>query len=218
MEVFMSKVRLIILSLMAVFAISAVASASASAEEHLWLVNGARATGQAVLGVGGLFTLTAGAKVVTCHKIHSLGTVTGMNDLATSIHFLECEAGASGACLPFTAEGGSVPGLILLLNIPTLLTLRLTSTKVLVVADEFKENATTKEFVTLKFSGTGCGTEFPETKVKGNVAAVVDNSTQSLLFTSPELKGNTLEAFGVAAKFVGTTNQTLTAGGTLTAD
>jgi hypothetical protein len=209
----MSKIRVFMLGLLAVCAVSAVASASASAE-HIWLVNGAEANGQAVLDLGGLFTLTASTKVVTCHHVRSVGTVgPGDKDLATELDFLGCETNESG-CTPLTA--GAPAGLILVLNIPTLLTLRENSAGAQVLADEFKENATTKEFVTLRFVGT-C-TKFPLTKVTGNVAAAVNNATESLEFTSPELKGNTLKAFGVAAKLEGTSKQMLTAGGTLKAD
>jgi hypothetical protein len=89
-----------------------------------------------------------------------------------------------------------------------------------VLADEFQENPTTKEFITLKFlaeTGGSCS-EYPETKVKGQVAGKVNNATESLEFTEPELAGNTLEAFGKAAKFFGTAKQELANGNKLTAN
>jgi hypothetical protein len=213
----MSKVRFIIVSVLALLAVGAVASASASA--HEFKNNGVGITGTlSVLSEGGLFQLIAGAKVVDCEKVTDSGTVlTGGRDLAAEIHFLNCKTGQSGC----DVHSPTAPnGLILVANVPTLLVERENSSKVKVLADEFKENATTKEFVTLLFlalSGGSCSEYGTETKVKGQVAAVVNNGTESLEFTNPELKGNTLEAFGVAAKLFGTDKQMFTNGGTLTA-
>ena len=78
------------------------------------------------------------------------------------------------------------------------------------LADNFEQNPTTKEFVTLVFAGT-CS-EYPETEVKGTVAAEVINLTNGnieLNFPEPELKGNTLKAFGVAAKLTGRVREEL---------
>jgi len=85
-------------------------------------------------------------------------------------------------------------------NIPTKLEQRLVGEEEILV-DNFEQNVTTKEFVTLKFEGT-CS-EYPETKVKGNVGAEVKNLTNAEveLHFKPELPGNTLEAFGVKALF-----------------
>jgi len=83
-----------------------------------------------------------------------------------------------------------------------------------VVADEFKENATTKEFVTIEFKeGAVACPNYPPTKVKGQVAGECKNATTSggvgvteLVFPNPELEGNSLEAFGVKSSLFGTAN------------
>lgn len=155
---------------------------------------------------GGVFTLVAGGKTITCQKVADTGTITGGKpgtDLAAEIRFTECKTGQTG-CLVKTA--GQANGTIVVVNIPTVLVEREPSgggAKKL--ADEFKENATTKEFVTLKFeaeAGKSCS-EYTETKVKGQVAAETVTGTGELNFPSPELKGNTLKAFGIAAKLTG---------------
>jgi len=126
------------LSLLAVFAVSAAASASASAE-HEWLVNGVRANGQKVTSTGGKFKLNEGGQEIICQKVTDTGTVTGMDDLATSIHFLECSTKVAG-CLVRSEPGTTPWGLIQLNNIPTLIVLRNEAKKgPVVLADEFKE-------------------------------------------------------------------------------
>jgi hypothetical protein len=216
----MTKVRLIIASVLVVFAVSAVASASASA--HEFLNNGAGITTTlSVLSEGGLFQLVAGAKVVDCNKVTDVGLVlTGGRDLAHEIHFLECKTNQAGCDVH---SHGAPNGLILVTNIPTLLVTKKNSKGEEVLADEFKSKTVgaTKEFVTLLFlalAGGSCSEYGTETKVKGNVSAVVNNATESLEFTNPELTGNTLEAFGVAAKLFGNDKQMYTNGGALTAD
>ncbi|MGA8364917.1 MAG: hypothetical protein WB709_10400 [Solirubrobacteraceae bacterium] len=171
-----------------------------------------------MLGEGKLFTLKAGTKEITCHKVIGVGTVsTGGVDEATDLHFLECLTNQAG-CDPHTA--GAPNGLILVQNIPTLLTLRVPAAGgAAVIADQYSQNATTKEFVTIEFTALAGGScsEFPTTKVKGQVAAEVLNATEELNFPEPELKGNTLEAFGKAASLVGRNTQMLANGGKLTA-
>ena len=87
------------------------------------------------------------------------------------------------------------------------------------LADEFKSKpAPLNEFVTLKFepeAGKSCS-EFPETKVKGQIAGEVitlANGNTEINFPSPELKGNTLEFFGVAATLTGRSEGELENGG-----
>ena len=148
-----------------------------------------------------------------CKKVTDVGTVGpgGVDEL--NIHFLECGTSQAGCDV---SSPGAPLGLIQLNNIPTLLTLRENpTTKKQVIADEFKSNATTKEFVKLVFHALpgGSCSEWPETTVKGQVAA--ETNGELLNFTNPELAGNTIEAFGKAAKFVGDANQMLTNGGKL---
>jgi len=214
----MSKVRFIVLSVLAVLAVSAVASASASA--HEFLVNGKPVTGtEPVTSTGGLFRLVAATKIIDCETANGFGLIlSGGKTFIHDIHFLNCKTSQTKCAVHSI---GASNGLILLVNVPDLLVTRKTSGGAEVTADEFQENPTTKEFITLKFlaeAGGSCSEFGTETKVKGQVAAQVNNGTESLEFTEPELQGNSLEAFGKAAKFFGTAKQKLVNGGVLTAD
>jgi len=209
----MRTTRTLILSLFAVFAFSAVASASASAFSLRWHVNGAEAAGQEVESAGGAFTLTAGGKAVNCTAVTDTGKVeAGGKDLAKTITFTGCTANA-GACTAETA--GAAKGTIVVTNIPTKLEEREGK-----LVDNFEQNVAKKEFVTLKFDegGAECP-NFPETKVKGTVAAEVTNLANkkevSLTFPVGGLAGDTLNAFGVEASLEGTDTQNLKAGGEL---
>ncbi len=212
--ILMFRLRTILMMVSFVFAISAVGSASASAHEYL--VNGAAITGSTslpVLTIGGLAILEAGSKIIDCEKSHGLILIlAGGRSFVHDIHFLNCITSESG-CLPHSV--GAANGLILLVNVPDLLVGRKPAGGgAEVTADEFKENPTTKEFITLKFLGT-C-TNFPETKVKGQVAG--QTTGELTLFPTPELEGNSLEAFGKAAKFLAHFKNTLVGGGELTVD
>ncbi|HEV2945497.1 MAG TPA: hypothetical protein VGX26_10330 [Solirubrobacteraceae bacterium] len=222
------------LAALAVFAVSAVASASASAVEFQICAEGGgsgtkysehkctteEASGKwewvtfkvglenKVVSKGGEFKLTAGTKVITCKKVKDEGLIAeGGAGEATAITFEECST-SEAKCL--VKSKGGTNGKVVVTAVPTQLVEREPSgggTKKL--ANEFKQNATTKEFVTLQFEKEGGGTcsTLPETKVKGQVAAEAINLATSgeaeLNFPSPELKGNSLEAFGVAAKLTG---------------
>lgn len=243
--------RKILVCLIAVFAVGAVASASASAFNLEWEVQKcekvAPGTGQftngtceilgapnefsetgaleklaagkkrSVTSSGGAFELKAGGKSVHCTAVTDEGTITGGKpgtDKATTITFTGCKNGP----LTCTAESGTTKGTITVTNIPTVLVEREPAgggAKKL--ADEFKskENANKeKEFVTLKFDKEGAACpEYPETKVKGQVAAETVTGTGELNFPNPELKGNTLEAFGAAATLVGKDTQKGVGGG-----
>jgi hypothetical protein len=195
---------------------------SETSATHTWSKNGASLTQtESVVSEGGLFQLVAGTKIIDCETVHDVGTV-GAADKgeATEIHFLNCKTNQTGCDVH---SGGAPNGLVLATGIPTLLVERENTANEKVIADEFKSKTvgSTKEIVTLLFlalSGGSCSEYGTSTKVKGQVAAVVNNATDSLEFTNPELKDNTLEAFGVAAKLFGTDKQTLTNGGTLTAN
>jgi hypothetical protein len=230
-----NRLKLLLVSMMAVFAISAVASASsASAFEFRWwgckeaagtgtkytehLCKEASGTGKwewvkevagekwATTSKGGPFRLTAAGKTVTCKKVKDEGFTEGSGeDLATKITFEECSTGQTGCKV---RSAGGTFGTIVVEGLKTQLRERETAAKAKVLADEFKENATTKQFVTLQFEpepGKSCS-EYTETKVRGEVAAECKNLANGeveLNFPEKELKGNTLEAFGVAAKLEG---------------
>jgi hypothetical protein len=232
-----NRLRVLLVSLLAVLVVSAVASASASAFNLHWEVcekggtekwsehkcNAGKGTGEwswlkleagksfnVISGIvpGTSYVLTVGGKVITCTGAPDAGTITGGTTGTDniSVTFTGCTTSQAG-CLVKTVHQGN--GTILVPNIPTVLVEREPSgggAKKL--ADEFKDKGTPKEFVTLKFepeAGKSCS-EFPETKVKGQVAGEVinlANGNTELKFPSPELKGNSLEAFGAAAKLTG---------------
>jgi len=229
-------------SLLAVVALGAVASASASAFSRQWDVceegtgagtkftehkcTTASGTGKwewkvltsssetrKVISSGGVFTLTAGGKTVECTAVTDKGTITGGTpgtDKAEEIKFTGCTANAKKC----TAESGAVKGTIIVKEVPTKLVV--IGTK---LADEFEENPITKEFVTIKFDEAGepC-TNFPTTKVKGDVAAEVIAGTGELNFPATPLTVPIhLEAFGVNATLVGKDTQELENGWAVTA-
>jgi hypothetical protein len=189
----MSKSRLVIITALAIFAICAFGSASAFAANE-YLINGSKITGttsEPVLAESGLAILEFGSKIIDCEKSHGLILVLSEGrSFVHDIHFLNCTTNETG-CTPHSV--GAPNGLILLVNVPDQLVLRGGK-----IADEFKENPTTNEFLTLKFLGT-CA-NFPETKAKGQVAG--ETIGELTLFPNPELTGNTLELFGKAGKFL----------------
>ena|ERR1039458_6363487 len=148
---------------------------------------------------GASSVLTVAGKEIKCTAETNKGTITGPGtDLAETITFTGCTTKQAG-CLVKSA--GQLNGTIVLTNIPTKLEQRLVGEEEILV-DNFEQNVTTKEFVTLKFEGT-CS-EYFETKVKGDVAAEVINLANGeveLDFPEPELPGNTLNAFALKALF-----------------
>ena len=157
---------------------------------------------------GTSYVLTVGEKIITCTGAADAGTITGGKPGTDniSILFYGCTTSQAG-CLVKTAHQAN--GIILVPNVETRLVERATSTGVTVLADEFKSKpAPISAFVTLTFeaeAGKSCS-EFPETKVKGQVAGEVinlANGNTEIKFPSPELKENTLEAFGAPAKLTG---------------
>jgi hypothetical protein len=218
MEVmYMSKARLIMLILPVALVMSAVVSAPAVA--HEWLKNGvAIKTAEPVLTVGGLIIIRSGPRVIHCEKHHDFELVLGDLDIGHILHFLECITLQAGCDVHSPGAGN---GLILWIGYHSLLVTRLNASKVNVLADELQQNETTKEFGRLLFlalAGGSCSEYGTETRVKGQIAAVVNNATETLEFPNPELQGNTLEAFGAAAKIFGSDKFSLVNGGALTAD
>jgi hypothetical protein len=197
--------------------VAAVAATTASASAHEWLKNGAALTQtEPVLSEGGLFVLLVGGKEIACKDVRSVGTISkGIADLTTEIDFLGCAVNAAN-CSPHSR--GAANGLILVVNVPTELVLAEESDGTKILGDQFKQNSATKEFVTIEFTGTGCSPTFPASaKVRGTITAKINNAKEELVFPSPELVGNTLQFFGLAATLFGNNGQMLTAGGTLTA-
>ena len=232
-----NRIRVLLMSLLAVVAVGAVASATASA--HEWKVcreevaatfkykslaecwAGGVGTGgkwerlalpQEVTVSGGTFTLAAGVKKITCTALTHKGFVeTGGKDEATEIKFTGCTTSQAG-CSVKTA--GEPNGTLKLTELDTLLVERKPAGGgAAKLADEFKPDPPHTAFVTLKFEGT-CS-EFPETEVTGQMAGFVENATEELNFPSPELEGNTLRAFGKAAKLAGKLKYKLVNGGNL---
>jgi hypothetical protein len=204
----MARFRVILL---VAFAVSAVASASASA--HEWKHNKVGVTtALEVTSSGGEFKLTAAGKTVTCEKVTDKGKVEEKGkDKATVIKFEKCKTGTTGC--EIKNKGGTL-GTVEVTEIPTLL--EEVGGK---LVDKFEQKlvGTTKEFVTLEFSGTSCsGAGYVTTKVKGDVAAEVKTETNGevkLTFpTTPIAQTPELEAFSSKATLVGTDNEKLVNG------
>jgi hypothetical protein len=151
--------------------------------------------------------LSVFGKSIKCTGETDKGTITGGTpgtDLTKPSTFTGCTTSLAG-CLVHSP--GQPNGTIVLAasGIPTKLEQRLVGEEEILV-DNFEEDPTSHEFVTLQFepeAGKTC-TGFTETKVTGAVAAEVKNLSNAeveLDFPEPELPGNTLKAFGVAAKF-----------------
>jgi len=148
--------------------------------------------------------LTVGTLTISCTEVTNKGTITGGKpgtDLAENITFTGCTTGTTGCAVHSPTQPN---GTIVLINIPTKLEQRVVGEEEVLV-DNFEQNATTKEFVTLEFSGTTCAAaKYVTTKVKGGVAAEVTNLTNgevNLDFPEPALEKDTLEAFGLKALF-----------------
>ncbi len=234
--------RNLLVCLVAVLALGAVASASASAFDYEVCEKGGTekfetnkcaktsSSGEfsfkkvvapaepATTSTGGEFELKASGKSVHCTAVTDKGKIkAGGADEATEIKFTGCKNDPK-TC---TAESpGAAKGTIIVTDIPTQLVERVNpSTKGKVLADEFKSKTNAKgekEFVTLEFDKEGAACpEYPTTKVKGQVAAEVTNLANgeiSLDFVLPELEGNTLEAFGEPASLDGKVESSLASG------
>jgi hypothetical protein len=203
---------------------------AASATAHTWKISKTmEASGQEVTSSGSEVLFSFAGKEIKCIKVTGRGKVEASGkDEASEIKFTGCvtiEAGTE--CSVKSAGAPAKAGEIIVNNITTELVERFSTEKqATVLADEFMGKAAKEnEFVTLEIGKkeTITGSKMtekcanlPETiKVTGQVAAIVNNTTEELEFPSNELKGNTLKAFGVAAKLVGNAKQKLVRGGTL---
>lgn len=158
---------------------------------------------------------------IKCTNTAAEGTITGGQpgtDKATKITFTGCTT-VEAACLVRDSVL-KTSGTIEVTAIPTKLEQRkkagVTLTK---PADNFeaKLNGVTKEFVTLEFTGT-CVAFPPTTKVKGNIAAVVEGEVLNFPTNLEKpVETNSLEAFGVAATLSGKTTQKGAGGGKILA-
>jgi hypothetical protein len=206
--------------LVAVLALGALASA-ASAKPLEWQKNGAALTKTEEISLkGGRQTLSAAGKNIQCEEIQGTGDVQpgagGKGEV--TLHLSKCTTEKTG-CQVHSA--GEPNGTITMANIATDLIIAETTKGVKLIAQELKENPKTKEFTTLDFEGateTSCSFFGKSAKMKGSVGAEISNTTESYFFPSPELEGNTLEMFGLAALWDGEQiKQELTGGGKLTA-
>jgi hypothetical protein len=210
-----SMFRTIVVVAIVVMALGAATSASA----HEWLVNGKpiTATGaKEATSAGGSFVMSLlSGKVIECKNTSGKWSIKSKGaGEAKEFLFTGCTVNAK-ACTVNSV--GQPPETIKLSEIKTQLVEReVAATKQKVLADEFKENTAKEEFATLQFKveNHACS-GFPETKVTGEVAAEVINSSETLNFPSPQLKGNALFAYGLAMSWQGSFKQSLTGGGTL---
>jgi hypothetical protein len=229
----MTRIRLSLLSLLAVFAVSGVASTSASAlcsgvaPQHKCEWNPGNGVVETVNNPETVtFTLenTVSKLKVECKKVFAEGEVTNKtkNDTVKTVKFTGCTTGGGAACVVKTA--GEPNGTVVVTKATTTLTERNTN----VLADEFVGSGAGSEFVTLHFEEgglAGCTAKKPNypgtTKVEGQVAAECKQEAGSttvvvLNFPATPLGGNALTAFGTAATLKGgPVKEKLTAGGNL---
>jgi ribosomal protein S17E len=167
------------------------------------------------------FTLTAGAKAITCTEVSILNVLLGGKpgkDFTDRLLLKGCTTTEIGCKVK--SKGNTKAGEILITNLRTKLVERTKGAENNILADNFehKTRKAVKEWVTLEFGKAEktveAGTRFEHkileeacagyvtTKVKGVIAAKVE--AEKLNFPTPELSGATLEAFGVAATLAGT--------------
>ena len=118
-EKYVSRIRLILVAALAVFALSAVAASSASAAGPLWLNASGKlaSSSESLLALGlnlGHFTLTAGSLItILCEHLHAhttlLGGMPAKDD--THLHFLNCTVVGHPNCT--VNSPGAEVGLIL---------------------------------------------------------------------------------------------------------
>jgi hypothetical protein len=216
-----SKGRGLLVALVAVLAVSAVASASASAFNLQWNVNGAKLEAgetREVTSKAGEYKFLVFGHSITCGASEVVETIIGGKPGTgkATLVFHKCSTEEVGC--EVRSAGGTF-GTIEFTSLPTKLEERKTSggTNVLAENIESKEVGTTKEWGTLEFKGT-CS-EYPTGKVKGAYAGELRNlagGSVELNFPNPELQADELGYFGVSMKFTGRSEGKLVGGGTLT--
>jgi hypothetical protein len=190
----MSKIRLVLLSLLAVFVASAMASASASATMPAYTTpSGALITNHLeflalrVVGNSVLKSTLAGVKIeIACEHVHVDGFILGTLGLALA-HYLKCT-------MPKPAESGClVHNELVFVHTHTLLLLNGSGGYKVLFAPE------SGNFTEITIDGctnTGLNGTFP---VEGSVAALVDNTNLELLFHKES--GDELKFGGNAATY-----------------
>ena len=165
----------------------------------------------AVESTGGAFKLEGGGKSSDCTAVTNTGEIgPGGESTNVKLIFTGCTNDPK-TCEAFAPAANKGKGIIEVTGLTDQLVEREGK-----VSDEFKENATTHEFVTIEFAeGANACPNYPATKVKGQVAGECKNITvggqgeTELVFPNPALKENTLEAFGVKATLFGTATVSL---------
>jgi hypothetical protein len=195
-----NRLRVLLVSLLAVFAVSAVASASASAHPA-WTVNGVRQIGggtETITSKGGVFKLTApGLVTLECTAETDSGTVTFTEpgEDAANITFTGCKVVGNAACVVTDAEY-KVPGSITVSVVVSQL--------VPGIYDVFSP-PTTKGETFVEITLTSCGALNKTYEVKGKTCGAV--GPQAVKGKLTFSKANS-EACGVTLK-LGTVTSTL---------
>jgi hypothetical protein len=232
-----NRIRVLLVSLLAVFAVSAVASGSASAFKFEYQVCVEKAgagteppikydndkcnsktkllaerkwewvsvtSKKKVTSKGGEFKLvnTTAGKEAVCTGVTNTGEIgPGGESENVVLNYTGCTNGPK-TCEAFAPTSNDGKGVIEVTNVDDKLVERAGK-----LADNFVSDGT--EFVNLEFeaAGTESCANYPPTKVKGEVAAECNNLASAgeveLNFPNPELTGNSLNAFGGAAKLFG---------------
>lgn len=222
-----SKGRGLLVALVAVLAVSAVASASASAFNLQWNVNGAKLEAgktREVTGKGPEYQFYVWAKRIGCGASEGVETIVGGKPGTgkATLVFHKCNTSESGCKV---RSSGGVFGTIEFTSLP--ITLKEDSAfggkKVIAENLESKTVGTTKEWGTLEFEaepGHSCNEYINEGKVKGSYAGELINlagGSIELSFPSEPLETSPrLEYFGVKMTFNGKDAWKLVGEGTLT--
>jgi hypothetical protein len=220
----MTRIRLIMLSLLAVFAVSAVASASASATEGIveWKIGGNPFTGtETETSKGGVFTLKAGI-TIECKKVKDTGSITQVAGKAgtdaTTVEFEECAIPGNANCTVTseneTNEGAEVNGTITVKAKTELF--EPVETTPDIHYDRFTGEEAEGRFVTIEVdnaAGKTCLVKGEEYTVTGKACAEAGPEAvkAKLTFSKAieEACGTGLKLKGVAAEFKGVTEQEL---------
>ncbi len=218
----MKRIRIMGIAFAASLAVSAMATASASAFLKEWYVESSAvgATAEEVIPVNSpevtTFKLTQGTRVLTCTQIGgtSVGEVeAGGKDKVKKLVFEGCTTTKPTTC-EVKSEEASATGII---EVKTAAT-KLQTENAGILADEFIGNGGSgHQLVKLEFSGTSCGT-YTNTEVRGAIAAECENLTTGaeaghvkLTFPSPALKleagQESLHVFGSAATMTGSAKE-----------
>lgn len=190
----MSKVKMIVTTLIAVFALSAIASASASAGE--WMVGGTSLTGSEALATTAKVdengVLVAAGVTITCEG----GTLNGVKPQieeagnkgsVESLEFTGCSAAGENCKLAGQNAGGTIG------TLPIHVSLELQPGSSSIVLATFLPNSGTT-FATIAFTGSGCSLSG---KQPVNGKALVEGPTGQEEKVTQEIKAITSQASGL---------------------